>query len=58
VVSEQNGVWGMAIEVAGLAALTKGGLAEIDSVSCASPGNCAAGGSYTDRSGHLQGLVA
>jgi hypothetical protein len=60
VVSEKNGVWGHAIEVPGLAALNKGGNAGVGSVSCASPGNCAAGGSYADRSGHynrLQGFV-
>jgi hypothetical protein len=32
--------------------------AEIDSVSCASVGNCSAGGSYTDGSGHQQAMVA
>ena len=46
VVSEENGRWGQAIEVPGLGALNKGGTAEVNSVSCASPGNCAAGGSY------------
>ena len=35
-----------AIEVPGLAALNKGGDAGVDSVSCASAGNCAAGGYY------------
>ncbi len=29
----------------------------IDSVSCSSPGNCSAVGSYTDDSGNLQGLL-
>jgi len=43
---EQNGVWGRAIEVPGLGALNKGGGAVVWSVSCASPGNCAAGGDY------------
>jgi hypothetical protein len=60
VVSETNGVWGRAIEVPGLAALNKGGNAGVGSVSCASPGTCAAGGSYADRSGRynrLQGFV-
>src|SRR6266851_7003998 len=46
VVSERNGRWGQAIEVPGLAALNKGGNAEVSSVSCASPGSCAAGGYY------------
>jgi len=43
VVSERHGVWGRAIEVPGLGALNKGD-AGVSSVSCASAGNCAAGG--------------
>jgi hypothetical protein len=46
VVDETGGTWGTAQEVPGLAALDTGGLATITSVSCASAGNCAAGGSY------------
>ena len=42
--------WGRAVEVPGLGSLNKGGNAGVNSVSCASPGNCTAGGSYTDRS--------
>ena len=49
VASERNGVWGQAIEVPGLAALNTGEDAEVDSVSCASAGNCAAGGDYAGR---------
>ena len=55
---ERNGLWGTAIEVPGLGALNKGGYAEVNSVSCASAGNCAAGGDYADRRGHGQGFVA
>jgi hypothetical protein len=59
VASEQNGVWGSAIEVPGLASLTAGGAgAQVSSVSCGSTGNCAAGGYYTDNAGHRQGFVA
>jgi hypothetical protein len=55
---EKNGVWGKAISVPGLAALT-GRLAEATSVSCASPGNCAAVGDYSNISdGRTQGFVA
>ena len=60
VASEKNDVWGRAIEVPGLGTLTTGRFARVASVSCASPGTCAAGGSYADRSGHynrLQGFV-
>ncbi len=46
VASEKNGVWGQAIEVPGLGALNTGGDADVYSVSCASAGNCAAGGRY------------
>jgi hypothetical protein len=51
-VSETNGVWGTAQEVA--AALNTGGAAVINSVSCGSAGNCSAGGFYTDSSGNAQ----
>ena len=56
-VSEVNGTWRTAIEVPGTAALNAGGVAEITSVSCASAGNCSAGGCYTDSSGHQQAFV-
>jgi hypothetical protein len=55
---ERHGRWGKAIEVPGLAALNKGGDASVSSVSCASAGNCAAGGYYTDGGGDGQGFVA
>ena len=45
VVSERNGRWGRAAPVPGLARLHEG-LAGLSSVSCASPGNCSAGGVY------------
>jgi hypothetical protein len=43
VVTENNGTWGRARQVLGLATP---GDAEIDSLSCASAGNCSAGGQY------------
>ena len=46
VVSETNGRWGNAIEVPGMATLNTGGDAEVDSISCAAAGECAAGGFY------------
>jgi len=58
VVVEKNGIWGRGIEVPGLAALNAGGNAAVSSVSCASAGNCAAGGTYRDGSGGQQGFVA
>jgi hypothetical protein len=57
VVSERNGIWGNAIKMPGSATLNVGGKAGISSVSCASAGNCAAGGSYTDGSGHTHAFV-
>jgi hypothetical protein len=58
VVSQRNGVWGQAIEIPGLATLNKGRFGRVGKVSCASPGNCVAGGYYSDRRGHVQGFVA
>jgi hypothetical protein len=49
--------WGSAEKVRGLAALNQGGKASVSSVSCASAGNCSAGGTYTDGSGHIQAFV-
>jgi hypothetical protein len=57
VVSERNGSWGKAIEVPGSGTLNKGGGAFIGSVSCASAGNCAAGGFYTDGTHRQQAFV-
>jgi len=57
VAAEQDGRWGKAIEVPGLAVLNAGGGAVVNSVSCALAGACAAGGTYTDGSGGVQGFV-
>jgi hypothetical protein len=46
VVTETNGTWGQAAEVPGLSALGTDKYINFGSVSCASPGNCSAGGSY------------
>jgi hypothetical protein len=56
VVSERSGTWRTAIEVPGTAALNKGE-AVVISVSCASAGNCSAGGSYEDRYGTAHAFV-
>ena len=55
--SEKSGVWGKAVEVPGTAALNTSGNAGVNSVSCASAGNCAAGG-YYKLSNRLQAFVA
>src|SRR5258706_12154834 len=57
VASQVNGTWRTAMEVPGTAALNVHGGASIISVSCASAGNCSAGGGYTDSSWHGQALA-
>ncbi len=57
VVSERNGRWGHATKVPGLAALNRGGDADVESVSCVSAGNCGADGNYNDGHDHEQGFV-
>jgi len=57
VVSERGGVWGTAIEVPGLAALNTERAAWVTSVSCATPGNCAAGGVYWGAGGNFHAFV-
>ena len=56
VVSQTNGTWGNAIQVPGSGTLNAGD-AKVTSVSCRSAGNCAAGGTYHDASGHTQAFV-
>src|SRR5215471_3257185 len=58
VAGETNGTWHTAMEVPGTAALNKKGDAGVDSVSCASAGNCSAGGFYTGGTGLQQAMVA
>src|SRR5215469_12423729 len=57
VASQRNGRWRTAIKVPGTATLNTAGNAQVTSVSCASAGNCAAGGFYSDSSGQ-QAFVA
>jgi hypothetical protein len=57
IVNEINGIWRTAEEVPSTAGLNTGGDAVVTSVSCASAGNCVAGGSYRGRSGHDQAFV-
>jgi hypothetical protein len=46
IINEVNGTWHKAIKVPGTTALQQGGVAGLNSVSCASVGNCSAGGYY------------
>lgn len=57
VVTEVNGHWGSALQIPGLAPLDAGGTAFPVALSCGSPGNCAAGGSYRDAAGHSQAFL-
>jgi hypothetical protein len=57
VASEKNGTWGKAIEVPGTATVNSDGIARITSVSCASAGNCVAGGSYAPNAASFQPIV-
>jgi hypothetical protein len=60
VVNEVDGTWGTAQEVPGIAAFNTGGNATVMSVSCASAGNCSAGGYFASKTGgnpHTQAFV-
>lgn len=57
VVDESNGTWGTAQEVPGSGALNAGNLALVSAIDCSSPGNCGAGGIYTDASKDTQSFV-
>ena len=57
VINQAHGTWGKAQEVPGTAGLNTGGGAYVNSLSCASAGNCAAVGSYADSSGLAQVFV-
>src|SRR6266849_4166507 len=52
-----GGTWHTAQKVPGAATLNKGGEAQVQSVSCASAGNCSAGGDYKDSSVRHQAFV-
>ena len=54
---EVGGRWRRPIELPGTRALNTGGAAQVLSVSCAAPGDCAAGGTYADSPNTLQAFV-
>ncbi len=53
-VSEVGGTWGQVTPIPGIAALTSTDSAHLGTVSCLSPGNCTAAGSYVLRFSPLQ----
>ena len=58
VASELAGSWRAATVLPGITTLNDGGSADAQSISCASPGNCALGGQYRDHAGNFQAFVA
>jgi hypothetical protein len=58
VISEENGIWGEAIQIPGTAALNIGGSAGVGAVSCPPTGSCTVGGSYASSSSASQAFVA
>ena len=58
VVAETHGTWGKAVELPGAAARNAGGVADVASVSCAAPGDCAAGRFYTASGGIRHAVTA
>jgi hypothetical protein len=58
VVNETFGTWGTPINFPGLATLNVGETSVASSISCSMPGDCGAGGVYSDASGTLQAFVA
>ena len=55
--AEVNGTWGHATLVPGLATLNEGEDSLVGTISCSSPGNCAAGGTYSDADAAPQAFV-
>ena len=55
--TETSGTWAVGVEPSLPANAISGGFVGLDSVSCASAGNCTAVGGYQDRSGNTQGLL-
>jgi hypothetical protein len=58
VVRKVNGIWRRAFKVPGSDTLSQGGFASVDSVSCATVGNCVVAGFYYDRALRAQVFVA
>jgi len=54
---ESNGVWGDPFKVPGITALGGGAITLLDTLSCGAPGDCSAGGIYSDKVGLEQAFV-
>jgi LPXTG-motif cell wall-anchored protein len=57
VVDESTGTWSQAQTMPNIEALNLGGFGELLSLSCASAGNCSAGGYYSESSGNAQAFL-
>ncbi len=57
VASQKGGTWGPAGTIPGLSALATGGQAEVNGLSCATPGSCGLVGDYVTMTGSLQPFV-
>jgi hypothetical protein len=56
--TQVGGVWGPAAAIPGLVELSGDRSSRVESISCTSPGNCVAGGTYVDDDDRYQGFVA
>jgi len=56
--SQADGTWGTPVELPGTGALNAGGSASVSQVACASPGNCAAVGTYSAAPPYRLAFVA
>jgi hypothetical protein len=57
VISQVHGIWRHAIALPGLSALNQGHDAALDSISCPTPGNCGAAGTYAVADGTFELFV-
>lgn len=57
IVVEKSGIWGTPMAIPGLVALNKGHLSSVQSISCASTGNCGASGEYSDAADNSQSFL-
>jgi Bacterial Ig-like domain (group 3) len=58
VLSEVDGTWGSPLQVPGVAQLSTRADSGVAAASCATPANCAVGGSYQDSPGNFQAFLA
>jgi hypothetical protein len=57
IVNEKNGIWGTPMAIPGLVVLNKDHTSYMQTISCASIGNCGASGTYSDSAGNAQSFL-